>query len=518
MGLQGGVATLHGVDLLGLGGKAEGHLLPLLLSQGTGGDALGQRPVVTVENVLLDQMLEVAIIGGHSLTQGGQVIDGGSVVILHVGAHEGHHHAEARLDAEGGAAAIRLMAIHQVADASLIQPLLGQLGQGIQDHLAEALGRLGIRLAQGEIEHGLAVVALTGHAEVLAYARVQHGAGEGGFGVLGQVAGEQGEGQHLGRLVLTQHVGEHEVGVALDLLVVAQLIVDRSLGADHGGLQGGGSGLFVGGLALGAEHAVNVGQLLLQAHVAREVENGVLRAVEAVVGLHELLIGQIGDVGGVAARVVLEEQIGEDLLFVLHPHDVVGLVIVALHLVEHHAGDGHAALSIGLHVPGLLFKNAAIRQEQGVEHGVHIHGHEVHIILLVGGNEIVDGLVLKGHGVEVNGHGGLQKIDEGLLQTVVLGAVQAGVLQDMEHARVILGQGAEANGKHQLTVITVGIVHGSARGLVHELAVAGIQKRNVTLGHNAKAVMQRANSQIDHDFYLLCMNTVSQTEDTGIDT
>ena len=60
------------------------------------------------------------------------------------------------------------------------------------------------------------------------------------------------------------------------------------------------------------------------------------------------------------------------------------------------------------------------------------------VVLLVGGNEIVDGFVLIGHGVEIHGHGGFEEIDEGLLESVMLRAVQAGVLQNMEHAGIVL--------------------------------------------------------------------------------
>ena len=188
LGLQGGVASLGGVDAGSLGLKAGVHLDPLLLGEGTGGDALGQAPVVGVQDILLDQMLEVALVGGHSLPESGQVVGGRGVVELHLGADEGLHNAEARLHGQGCTAAIRLVAVHQVADALGGDALFADVGQGIQDGLTEALGALGIGFAQGEVEHGLAVVTLAGHAEVLAHAGIQHGLGQGRLGVLCQVA------------------------------------------------------------------------------------------------------------------------------------------------------------------------------------------------------------------------------------------------------------------------------------------------------------------------------------------
>ena len=294
------------------------------------------------------------------------------------------------------------------------------------------------------------------------------------------------------------------MGIARGVLVVGELVVDGAVGADHGGLQGGGSGLCVGGDTLFGQDAVNVSQLGLQTHVAREVEDGVLGGVEAVVGLLELLVGQLGDEGGVTARIEAEEEVGEDLLLVLHPHDVVGLVIVALHLVEDHARDGDLTVSRGLNVPGLLLKDTAVGQKQGIEDGVHVHRHKVEVVLLVGGDEVVDGLVLKGHGVEIHRHGGLEEVDEGLLEPVVLGAVQAGVLQDVEDARIVLGEGAEAHREDHLAVVAVGVVEGSPRRLVLKLPVVGVQQGDVPVANHAEAVYERANLQI-HDFFSLSM-------------
>ena len=245
-------------------------------------------------------------------------------------------------------------------------------------------------------------------------------------------------------------------------------------------------------------------QLGLQAHVAREVEDGVLGGVEAVVGLGELLIGQLGDKSGIAARVEAEEQVGEELLLVLHPHDVVGLVVVALHLVEDHARDGDLTVSRGLDVPGLLLEDAAVGEEQGVEDGIHVHRHEVEVVLLVGGNEIVYGFIFVGHGVEIHRHGGLEEVDEGLLELIILGAIQAGMLQDVEDTRIVLGEGTEAHREDHLTVVAVGIVESRAGSLVGELPVVGVQQRNVPIADDAEAVYDRTNLQI-HVFSPLSM-------------
>ena len=237
-------------------------------------------------------------------------------------------------------------------------------------------------------------------------------------------------------------------------------------------------------------------QLLLDPHITRQVKYGILGAVKAVIGIHELLVGQIGNTSGIAARIIAEEQIRKDLLFILHPHDVVGLIIVALHLVEYHAGDGDASPSVGLRVPGLLLENTAVSKQQGVEYCIHVYRHEIEVILLVGGDEIVNGLVLVGHSVEVHSHGGLKQVYEGLLQPVVLRAVQTGMLQNMEHARIVFRESTEAHRKDQLPIVTVGIVQGRTGFLVSQLPVVGVQKRYVAVAKHAKSVQHGSNFKI----------------------
>ena len=155
-------------------------------------------------------------------------------------------------------------------------------------------------------------------------------------------------------------------------------------------------------------------------------------------------------------------------------------------------------------MPGLLLEDAAVGEEQGIEHGVHIHRHEVEVVLLVGGDEVVDSLILKGHGVEIHRHGGLEEVDEGLLELIVLGAVQAGMLQDVEDTRIVLGKGAEAHREDHLAVVAVGVVESGTGSLVLKLPVAGVQKGHFTVAEDAEAVYERTNLQI-HDFFSLSM-------------
>ena len=167
-------------------------------------------------------------------------------------------------------------------------------------------------------------------------------------------------------------------------------------------------------------------------------------------------------------------EIGEDLLLVLQPHEVVGVIVVPLHLVENNAGDAHAALAVRLKMPRLLLEDASVLKEQGVKHGVEIDRHEIHVVPLVSRDKVVDGLILIGHGVEIHRHRGFDEVDKGLLKGVVRRAVKAGVLQNMEHAGIVLRQCAEAHRKDHLPVITIGVVQRRAGDLMDQLGIVCI--------------------------------------------
>ena len=452
-------------------------------------------------------MLKIPLVLGHTGAQDINAVHGSPIPALHLTAQGGLHDAVVGGDIDGGTAAVGLVSRDEVGESGLIKALLDEIGKGIQNHPTENICPLGVRLADGKRQHGLTAISVHPHTEILADVGGQHRAGKGLLGILGQIAGEQGEGERLLGLVRLGHVGEHDAGIGRKLLGLGKLVVRLAVGRDHGSLQGCGHGRLVDRVALVGQHAVDIGELGVKAHVARQVDDGVCRVVVALIGLHELLVGEVGDRGGISARnggVIAD--VGEKLSVVLLPHDVFGLVFSALHLVEHHARDGHTALTVRLKVPRLLLENAAVGEEQGVEDGVKIHRHEVHEVLLVGGDEIVEGLVRVRDGVQSRRHGGLDQVDEGLLQGKMLRAVKAGMLQNMENARVVLGQSAESHRKEHLTVMTVGIVQSRARGLVPQLPVVRGKAGDVTLAQDAEAVNQGVYIKVDHRVSPLCKN------------
>ena len=119
----------------------------------------------------------------------------------------------------------------------------------------------------------------------------------------------------------------------------------------------------------------------------------------------------------------------------------------ALHLAVDHAVAAGASVLAELVVPALLQEDLLSGMDQRAEHGVKVDGHEVEKVLLVAARDGVDRLVAEGHGVEIGLHGALQQGHERLPHRIFLGAVEHAVLEDVEHAGVVLRQGLEADRK-----------------------------------------------------------------------
>ena len=138
-----------------------------------------------------------------------------------------------------------------------------------------------------------------------------------------------------------------------------------------------------------------------------------------------------------------------------------------LHLVVYHTRAGDAAVLGGLEMPRLLFKYPTVGEEQRMKHGVKVDSQHIGVIGLPGRSKIVQGLIGIGTGIQIHRHGGFHQIDEGLLQGIFFGSVEAGMLENMENAGVVLGDGAERDAEHKLSVVTVAIIQGRAARLVH---------------------------------------------------
>ena len=118
-------------------------------------------------------------------------------------------------------------------------------------------------------------------------------------------------------------------------LTEAQAHQEQGLGADSG-VNGPGIEL----VQVGVQHP----QALLRVVVPIEPEAGVAGMVEAAVEGLELLIGQLGDDGGVPPTVHGIGVVGEHGCLGDPGVRRVGGAVHALHLVEHHALEGHGVL------------------------------------------------------------------------------------------------------------------------------------------------------------------------------
>ena len=126
-------------------------------------------------------------------------------------------------------------------------------------------------------------------------------------------------------------------------------------------------------------------------------------------------------------------------------------------------------------MPALLHEDLRLFVDVRAEHAVEIHAHEVEQILLAAAGDREDGLVAVGHGVEEGLHRALQQGHERLLDGKPLRAVEHAVLQDVEHAGVILRQGLEADAEGLVLVVAVEVQELRSALLVPH----GVQRRRL---------------------------------------
>ena len=166
----------------------------------------------------------------------------------------------------------------------------------------------------------------------------------------------------------------------------------------------------------------------------------------------KLLIAQLRDMHGVAAGL---HGIAGVRVQPRH-HGALGhagdIGVSALHLVIYNALEHGLALLVKFQPPALLPEDIGHFHRQGMEHGIHIHIHQVVEILLVPAADGINGFIRVGHGVEEGLQGAFQQLHEWLLHRIFVAAVEDGVLQNVEHAGAVCGDGAESNGKGHVFV------------------------------------------------------------------
>ena len=208
-------------------------------------------------------------------------------------------------------------------------------------------------------------------------------------------------------------------------------------------------------VVLGQIFLIYVPQNFIDLHMAVEEDSRVGRMVEAAMRSDELLPAQLGNVLGVAAadKAVGGVRVQKPRKLALHQGVHVGKR--TLHLAVNDAVV--ARRFARLEMPALLQENLRLLVDQRVKHRVEVDRHQVEQILFVAAGDGIDRLVPEGQGVEEGLHRALQQRDERLLDRETARAVQDAVLENVEHARVVLGQGLEADGKGAVFVRTVEI-------------------------------------------------------------
>ena len=156
------------------------------------------------------------------------------------------------------------------------------------------------------------------------------------------------------------------------------------------------------------------------------------------------LVGELWNGARMAARFEGVARAGEQLGVHSAVQHAFGIGQRALHLVEHHAvvaqALGRARLGvrvIELVVPALLLKHRALAVDCRMQHGVHVHVGQVFEILIVGAGHGVHGFIGERERVEERLHRGFQQINERLFHREFVGTAQHGMLQNVEHARVV---------------------------------------------------------------------------------
>ena len=352
-------------------------------------------------------------------------------------------------------------------------------GRFTLDDFHKALLRVGLCALQLEQRHGHGLRIHEKRRRVAADARIEHRALDRRF-----VAAHQGVHEHVGR--------KHALEIARVANRVAQTHA-RVLGSGrHGdhrverhvrlalahrvGLSGRARRA-IGGRKVAA---VEESQHALGVDVAVEHDIGIVQAIVARVSVEIALVGELRNGTRMTARFEGVARAGEQLGVHAAVQHAFGVGQRALHLVEHHAvvaqALGRSRLGVRvvkLVMPAFLLEHRALAVDCRVQHGVHVHVGKVFEVLVVGAGHGVHGFIGERERVEERLHRGFQQIDERLFHREFVGTAQHGMLQNMEHARVVDRRSFERDGER---LVLVGIMQkqqaGAAFSVAHHDGVA----------------------------------------------
>ena len=228
-----------------------------------------------------------------------------------------------------------------------------------------------------------------------------------------------------------------------------------------------GNANLVGGV-IGARRAIRRGKIALvqKAQYAVKVEVsvqhdiGIVQTVMACVRVQIPLIGQLRNGARMPTRLELVTRAREQRRVHRVIQHAIGVGQGALHLVEHHAVIaqrlGCVALSIvQLKVPALLLEDGTLAINHRMQHGIHVHIHQIEQVLIVGTRHRIHGLIGERERVQKRLHRGLEQVHERLFDRKLVGAAQNRVFENVEHAGVVGGRRLKRNGERLVLVLVL---------------------------------------------------------------
>ena len=224
---------------------------------------------------------------------------------------------------------------------------------------------------------------------------------------------------------------------------------------------------------------IQVGQVVLNIHIAVQVDIGVFRAVVFLVEGNEPFLGQFRNGFRQTAGFKPVGGIREQGLAHLVLLDGVRGGVYPFHFVVHHAvvDQGLVLPFAQLVMPAFLLQGEGVFAGQGIEHRIQVHIHQVAEILVVPAGHRVHRLIGVGHGVQERIQGTFHQFHKGFLQPVLPAAAEHRVLGNVGYPRVILAGGAETNGKYLVVVRAGHIKHPGAADLMDQLVPCSVNVR-----------------------------------------
>jgi hypothetical protein len=416
-------------------------LLPAGLARVPGGQCLQRHHPAFIQQALPEELLKVPAV--HLFQQGGkarfvlQILQRVAMIEPAVQGLNGQFHAPGLVGVQNA----ELQLAEGGAEVVPVQAVPGQIRQRLRDGAADFGETVLIGVLHGETQPRLRGLGGQVEIHVLPQTFFQNRLFQRRLvGARQRVA--QGTESILALLLLPcAGNGAHGELGAVRRVLLRRDFVKPAACAGTGRLQGHIEIRGIGGEP-GEIFPVENLQHLLNGQVAVQKDPGVGGMVELFILGQKVLIGQVGNVPGIAAVVEAVAGIRKQQTYHFRLDQLVHGGQRALHLVEDHAVENRGLLGGALlKVPALLPENVGVGAQRRGENRIQIDAQQVEKVLFVAAGKRIDGLVREGHGVEERGHGAFEQIQKRFLYRVFFRAAEHRMLQNVKHAGVVGGNG-----------------------------------------------------------------------------